>query len=289
MLHCAVGRPDDTISIRRERSENVMNDNDQQLIAAGYDAVYAATPRSPTLAAIWRKHALGPDYPEGFEHISFLTLAELRMVADELRLDANSRFVDLACGLGGPGLWVARETGAQLTGVDLSPVAVAGARDRAARLGLSAAARFSIGTFAETGLGDAAFDAAMSADALQYAPDKEAALVETARILRPGGRLVFACFEVEAERVAGLPVLGTDPIGDYRPLLDRAGFDVSSYAETTNWRKRMTGAYQGIINAKPSLTEEMGDAGYSALFGEVSLTLQIQPYSSRVFVSAIRR
>ncbi len=129
----------------------------------------------------------------------------------------------------------------------------------------------------------------MSCDALQYAPDKQAALNEAARILRPGGRLVFACFEFDAARVAGLPVLGTDPVGDYRPLLERAGFDVSSYAETPGWRERLTAAYQGIADAKTSLGDEMGVAAYSSLLGEVALTLQIQPYRSRVLVSATRR
>jgi SAM-dependent methyltransferase len=266
-----------------------MGNDDLQRVAAGYDAVYAAIPKSPALAGIWREHALGAGYPEGFEHISFVTLAELRSMASELRLDAGSTFVDLACGLGGPGLWVARETGAKLAGIDLSPVAVAGARERAERLGLSNIAQFSAGTFAETGLSATAFDGAMSCDALQYAPDKQAALHEAARILRPGGRLVFACFEFDAGRVAGLPVLGTDPVGDYRPLLERTGFEVSSYAETPGWRARLTGAYQGIADAKAALTDEMGDAAYSSLLGEVAVTLQIQPYKSRVLVSAIRR
>ncbi len=268
---------------------NTLSDNDQQRVATAYDAVYTAIPKSPTLARVWREHALRADYPEGFEHISFVTLTELRTIASELRLDASSTVVDLACGLGGPGLWVARETGAKVTGIDLSPVAVAGARERAAKLELSSVAQFSVGTFAETGLNDAVFDGAMSADALQYAPDKQAALYEAARILRPGGRLVFACFELDAERVAGLPVLGTDPVGDYRPLLERAGFEVTSYAETEGWRERVTGAYQAIVDAKTSLTDEMDDAAYSALLGEVALTLQVQPYRSRVLVSATRR
>ena len=266
-----------------------MNSDDLRRIAAGYDAVYAAMPNSPTLAGIWREHVLGADYPAGFEHISFATLAELRTIASKLQLDAGSTFVDLACGMGGPGLWVARETGAALTGIDLSLIAVAGARERAARLGLANIARFSGGTFAQTGLSDAAFDGAMSVDALQYAPDKQAALDEVARIIRRGGRLVFACFEFDAERVAGLPVLGTDPVGDYRPLLARAGFEVSSYSETPDWRARLTDAYQGVVDAKTSLTDEMGDVAYSSLLGEVAVTLQIQPYKSRVLVSAIKR
>jgi SAM-dependent methyltransferase len=61
------------------------------------------------------------------------------------------------------------------------------------------------GTFAMTGLADAAADGAISVDALQYAPDKRAGLKEAARILRPGGRLVFTAFEVEPQRGVHLP------------------------------------------------------------------------------------
>ncbi len=266
-----------------------MNDEGIDRIAAGYDAVYAALPQSRIFHSIWRTHALGDGYPEGYEHISFLTLPEMRAMAAALALTANSALVDLACGMGGPGLWIARETGSHLVGIDISAVALDHARERTSALGLTETARFARGTFAETGLNGGSADAAMSVDALQYAPDKQAALNEAARILRPGGRLVFACFEVEAERVAGVPILGTDPVGDYRPLLERAGFDVLSYAETADWRQRVTGAYQAIVDARPPLTDEMGAAAYGALLGEVSLTLRLQPYRRRVMVSAKRR
>ncbi len=81
-------------------------------------------------------------------------------------------------------------------------------------------------------------------------------------------------------------MLGTDPVDDYGPLLEQAGFDVLRYEETPRWRERVTAAYQAIVDAKAALTEEMGEAAYNALAGEVTLTLQLQPYRRRVFVSA---
>src|SRR3954454_19968092 len=41
-----------------------------------------------------------------------------------LRLPAEGLLVDLACGRGGPGMWIARAAGARLVGVDFSGVAV---------------------------------------------------------------------------------------------------------------------------------------------------------------------
>ena len=49
-----------------------------------------------------------------------------------LQVRPGEMLADLACGAGGPGLWMARETGALLTGVDPSPAGLAAARDRAA-------------------------------------------------------------------------------------------------------------------------------------------------------------
>lgn len=266
-----------------------MEHADEARVAAGYDAVYAAIPNSPEFERVWRAHALGQDYPPGFEHISFLTLREMQDMAAALHLSTGSVLVDLACGMGGPGLWIARETGAQLIGVDISAVALAAARERAQRLGLSQIARFVPGSFAHTSLDAASVDGVLTVDALQYAPDKQAALDEAARILRPGGRLAFACFEFEPERVAGLPVLGTDPVSDYRPLLEKAGFGVVTYTESDHWRERVTDTYQAVADAAPALTEEMGAPGAAALLGEISLTLQLQPYRRRVLITATSR
>ena len=119
-----------------------MPTDDERRVAAGYDIVYDAIPRSPTFARLWREHSLGPDYPEGFEHISFVTLPDLRDMAAALRLQPGSTLVDLACGMGGPGLWIARETGAQLIGIDVSEVALTHARARAEALGLASRGRY---------------------------------------------------------------------------------------------------------------------------------------------------
>ena len=142
------------------------------VVAKAYDSFYAAWGRSPTLRRIWRDHVTGPDYPEEFAHISFLPLAHLRALADCLNLAADQLLVDLACGAGGPGLWVAKESGARLIGRDLSPVAAERATERAAALGMEDRAEFGQGSFEHTGIADQAADAVMTVDALQYAPDK---------------------------------------------------------------------------------------------------------------------
>jgi len=268
----------------------VPDEQQPDVVASGYDAVYAAVPASPTLRRIWREHAAGADFPEAFAHISFVTLHELSRVASELHLSERSTLVDLGCGMGGPALWVSQETGCMLRGVDLSKVAVAQATARASELGLSSErATFTVGAFADSGLASSSVDGAMSEDALQYAPDKRAAFAEAARLLVRGGRLVFTAFELEPDRATGLPVLGADPVADYRPLLEDAGFRVDSYEEVRGWPEPMTTTYQALLAARTALIEEMGAIATTALFAELSLTLERRPYRRRVLACATKR
>jgi len=261
----------------------------EALIESGYNAVYAGTPGSPTLRRLWHEHAEGLDFPDEFGHISFVTVRQLRRMAVELRLGAGDTLVDLGCGRAGPALWMARETGASLVGVDLSSVAVEQATGRAGELGLGERSRFVQGSFAETTLEASCADGAMSEDAIQYAPDKRAAMVEAARNLREGGRFVFTVFEVDPERAAGLPGFSADPVSDYRPLLKEAGFDVDVYEGTSGWPEPMTAVYSAVVGARAALEKEMGEVATRALVLEMSMTLEQRPYLRRVLVAATKK
>jgi ubiquinone/menaquinone biosynthesis C-methylase UbiE len=261
-------------------------DDSVEMVATGYDAFYSTWANSPALSALWREHATGPDFPDEFRHISFLRLAELRLMRDALDLQPGSAFADLACGAGGPGLWVARESGAQLTGIDVSDVAVRCATERARHL-VVLAATFRQGTFEQTGLDAASVDGVMSVDAIQYAPEIAPAFTEIRRILRPGGRLAFAAFELDAGHVAGLPVW-RDPVSDYRPLLERVGFEVLRYEQLAGWYEQVMATFTAIIDARQELEAELGTAAAGALIAEASITIELQPYIGHVLCVARR-
>jgi ubiquinone/menaquinone biosynthesis C-methylase UbiE len=265
---------------------SVVQESAIDVVIEGYDAVYAAISQSAMFNRIWRKHVLGDDYPMDFAHISFLTLIELQETRQRLALSQGATLVDLACGAGGPGLWIAKMADVTLVGVDPSTIGLTHARARADSVGIANKARFTQGTFAMTGLADAAADGAMSVDALQYAPDKRAGLKEAARILRRGGRLVFTAFEVQPQRVEGLPVLGVDPVADYRPLLQEQGFEIELYQETEGWAERVQATFTAVIEAMPVLTSEMGGRAASGLGLEAALTLRYRPYRRRVLAAA---
>jgi SAM-dependent methyltransferase len=257
-------------------------------IEAGYDAVYEAMPRSPTLRRMWRELASGTDFPEDFYHISFITLDQHQRMQEELRLAPGALLVDIACGMGGPALLAAKNTGARLIGIDISRVAVNLAAERAQSLGMADVASFHVGRFDDTGLESGAADAVMSEDALQYVPDKTAACREMARILRPGGRLVVSVFELDAAACAALPNLKDDPVEDYRPVLEAVGFRVDTYEEVPGCPEPVRGTYQALLDASDVLVPEMGAPAAAALFSECNLMIQTGMYKRRVLIVATK-
>src|SRR5215211_115839 len=106
-----------------------------------YGAKWASHVESPTRQRI-RSEVYADEYPADVDPRSYLTWTELRRLARELRLGRGDTFVDLGCGQGGPCLWVARETGASVVGLDLAEAAIARARERAQVLGVADRARF---------------------------------------------------------------------------------------------------------------------------------------------------
>lgn len=228
--------------------------------------VFVGWAKSPTLQGIWRK-SYGDDYPEEADPYSFVTLTDLRRIAREIRVGAGQTFVDLACGRGGPGLWVARETGAALIGVDIAPAAVEHAARHVVEFGLAERARFQVGDFMATGLPEAAFDGAMSVDAFWVVPDKPAAAQEVARILRPGAHFIFTTWDVNVTPPAGYP----PQVHDHRALLRDAGFTVEAYEEASDWEDRQRAVYEGIRAARADLIAEMGEEAASVLLAEASL------------------
>jgi ubiquinone/menaquinone biosynthesis C-methylase UbiE len=122
-------------------------------------------------------------------------LAGLREIAAVLALPPDGVLVDLACGRGGPGMWIAREVGARLIGVDFSAEAINQASARRELFGLTDTAAFQVGSLEDSGLPDRVADAVVCVDAFQFAADGAAAATEVRRLLRPGGRVVLTSWE----------------------------------------------------------------------------------------------
>jgi ubiquinone/menaquinone biosynthesis C-methylase UbiE len=201
--------------------------------------------------SVWLRTTFGavldPDLPADVEPFSFVPLQGLREVAAALQLNRGEALVDLACGRGGPGMWVARETGAVLVGVDGSEVGVGQARARAGLFGLEQTARFVVGDLAATGLPDACADGVMSIDAIQFAPDPLACAREVLRIVRPGRWFALTNWEPRRPGDPQVP----DRFRDLQlaQVLTTAGFHAVEVHERPAWEVRTHAVFEAALAA----------------------------------------
>jgi ubiquinone/menaquinone biosynthesis C-methylase UbiE len=119
------------------------------------------------------------------------TIADIHeLVVARLKPKTGDRWLDLACGTGAIAERAAR-AGAAVVGVDLAPVLIETARERAREQGLEI--DYKVGDCERLeGIEDASFDVVSSTCGIMFAPDHEATARELARVVRPGGRIGLA-------------------------------------------------------------------------------------------------
>ena len=245
--------------------------------AADFDEVFSAAAASPGIRRVWELAA--PDLPPQVEPFSFVSVGLLRQVAQALDLSAGQTLVDLGCGRGGPGLWLAREADVSLVGVDFSAVGVDQAAHRAALFGLADRARFVVGDLTRTGLPPASADAAVSIDAFHFATDAAAAAGEARRVLRPGRRLVLTNWQ---PKVPGDPRLPSRMHTDWPQLLRGAGFADIEVEARPEWHDLWTRVYRVALD----LGDPGGDALLADLQDEARQRLPVANLVHRVIVTA---
>lgn len=182
-------------------------------------------------------------YDEDLGQSSWITAAEGREWFDLLHLDAGKRALEVACGSGGMTCAMARHTGATCLGVDINPHGIDAATARASRDGLSSRVTFQVvDAGGRLPFDDGAFDAIFSNDAINHLPNRAAVLHEWARVLRPGGRLLYTDPCVITGPLSNEELRARSSIGYYlfmpaginEPLLIQAGFEVREVRDVTD-------------------------------------------------------
>ena len=141
-------------------------------------------------------------------------------VADAVGVGDGTSLLDLGCGEGAFCAFAARR-GAIVHGLDVEPDALAQALEAVP------SGDFRLGMMESLPWADASFDVVTGFNALQYALDPDLALIEAARVLRPGGRIAvckwgppagneFFAFltRIGAGGVRGDRLPGVDPLED---------------------------------------------------------------------------
>jgi SAM-dependent methyltransferase len=153
---------------------------------AFYDSVYTNFGRQ--LAATIRAEAFAEDIGQN----SWLTAGEHRTFCQWLELDASSAVLEIASGSGGPALFMVRETGCSVIGIELHDAGVRAANAAARQQGLMTQARFISGDAREPlPFESGSFDVVLCVDSINHMYERLQIFEEWHRVLRRRGRVLF--------------------------------------------------------------------------------------------------
>lgn len=262
---------------------------------AHYDAQYGQF--ASDLYARIRAEAFGEDIGQN----GWLTADEHDLFIAWLGVGPESRLLDVASGSGRTTLRIARLAGCAVQGIDIHPDAVVAANaaahdaqlaDRASFLQHDAAQRLPFD--------DASFDAVICIDALNHLPDRAAVFAEWARVIRPGGVVVFtdpitvtgALTNEEIAIRASIGFFLFVPPGHDEALLEHAGFDVTNVVDRTPNMARMARQWHDARTAHADALRRIeGDGTFDGQqrFLDTAATLAAEQRLSRFAFRAVRR
>lgn len=122
----------------------------------------------------------------------------------QLEINADSRVLDLGCGLGGTARHIAVRSGAQVDGVDITPEYIQTAQKLDRLVGLNN--RYQVGSVLHLPYADNSFDFALLIHVGMNVADKPALFAQAARVLRPGGTLAVYDVMLIGDRGPTYPV-----------------------------------------------------------------------------------
>ena len=115
-----------------------------------------------------------------------------RVLATRAELHSSDRVLDAGCGVGGSAIWLTRELGVQVVGINVVPGEIDRGRRYARRRNVADRVTFELQDMTRTTYPDGSFDVVWAIESICHVPDKREFLAEARRLLKPGGRLVVA-------------------------------------------------------------------------------------------------
>jgi tocopherol O-methyltransferase len=223
--------------------------------------------------------------------------AQIDLIEELLKwsgIQQAEKILDVGCGIGGSSLYLAQKYNATATGITLSPVQAARAKERAADAGMSPKTEFLVADALQMPFPDASFDFVWSMESGEHMADKEQFLRECYRVLKPGGTFLMAtwCHRpimspdapltpdeqqhlAEIYRIYCLPYVISLP--EYEAIAQNLSFQ---NIRTADWSKAVAPFWNVVIDSVFNLDAIIGllFSGWATIQGAMSLGLMQRGY-----------
>jgi SAM-dependent methyltransferase len=206
-------------------------------------------------------------YGEDLGQTSWVTTQESDEIPGLLGITAASRVLEIGCGSGRYASRMAERTGCRLVGLEINAHGVRVANEMGRRANMESRVHFEERDASkQLPFEDGSFDAAFSNDVFCHLSDRLLVLRELARVLRPGGQLLFSDALVIGGLISNEELATRSSIGFYvfsppgvtEQLIEAAGLRLVSTMDTTEnaariakrWRDARQKQSQDLIAAE---------------------------------------
>jgi ubiquinone/menaquinone biosynthesis C-methylase UbiE len=193
---------------------------------------------------------------------------------------ATDRVLDVGCGIGGPGRFLADRFGCTVLGVDLLPLRIEVARELAELTRMDQRVSYRVADATDLDLPDGSFDQVWMLDVSMHIRDKRALFAEIARVLRPHGLMVMHEQTGPLPR-AMRPVMREAPyIAPSLPQLIRyvedAGLRLLTWRDTTNVVLGYFLKMRNLVLDAPEPLDSPRETGIPILDGYIETLAQLR-------------
>jgi tocopherol O-methyltransferase len=144
-------------------------------------------------SSLWGEH-IHHGYWENAETTSAAQIKLVERLASLAGIRPGQRVLDVGCGLGGSTWWLARNLNCSVLGLNISPVQVAMATEKALEEGLESRTEFKLLDANHLDVPGESFDAVWVIECSEHLTDKARFISDCARVLKKGGRLALCAW-----------------------------------------------------------------------------------------------
>jgi tocopherol O-methyltransferase len=125
-----------------------------------------------------------------------------KFVAKELKFNTRDELLDAGCGVGGSAIYIARNFGSKVIGINLSQEQIDIANKKIKKEKLSKRVRIIKGDYSETQFGDSTFSKIYAIESVYHVEDVRKFAKEAYRILKAGGKLMIVDRFLSRKRIS---------------------------------------------------------------------------------------
>jgi len=168
-----------------------------------------------------------------------------RILAKISKITSKDKILDAGCGIGGSSIWLAKNFGTNVIGINIHKMQVEIAKKLARKNGVDNLVKFFVKDFMDTNFSPNSFDVVWGLESICHGENKKVFLTKAKRVLKNNGRIIIADFFLKKENLTnnekrdmnkwlyGWALPNLSSVTEFQKYLEELGFKNIEFRDIT--------------------------------------------------------